>query len=432
MELGKNTFYHGDCLFVLTHDIPAESVDLIYLDPPFFTGQVQKGTNKWQPGAMEISFEDRKAYWSRHLDAMRQKAPVWLSDIGNRRPEFAAYLYYMMERLQACHRALKQTGSIYLHCDYRASHYLKMVMDEIFGADNFRNEIVWCYTGPRKTPKAFSRKHDIIFFYSKRPNYKFNQLTIPHRSGIHDTGRVETFGRVREGQISQEQIERIKKLEHKGKVLEDWWTDIWATERYRSELVGYPTQKPEALLQRIIKASSNEGDLVLDPFCGCGTAIVVAHKLNRRWIGIDINRTAYEITKGREVQMPLGMKEKFARANYVSRDLEEIESLGATDFEKWVNEFYRATKPSPDAGVDGITKDGIPIQTKTGRVDYSIVNQFLSSAQLHPKVPQPTKQMVVVSQTGFDDSARRTAFEIKAKFGIEIQLKEPKDLLEFS
>lgn len=418
MELGKNTFYHGDCLFVLTHDIPAELVDLIYLDPPFFTGQVQKGTKKWQPGAMEISFEDRKAYWSRHLDAMRQKAPVWLSDIGNRRPEFAAYLYYMMERLQACHRVLKQTGSIYLHCDYRASHYLKLVMDEIFSIENFRNEIIWGYRTGGISKTRWPRKHDVILFYSKGARPYFQPL---------------------QERIYYEKAFFSPQVDEQGRYYADVYVrDVWDDEQVKpvinvaKERTGYPTQKPEALLQRIIKASSNEGDLVLDPFCGCGTAIVVAHKLNRRWIGIDINRTAYEITKGREVQMPLGMKEEFAKANYVSRDLEEVESMGANDFEKWVNKFYGATKPSPDAGVDGITKDGIPIQTKTGRVDYSIVNQFLSSAQLHPKVPQPTKQMVVVSQTGFDDSARRTAFEIKAKFGIEIQLKEPKDLLEFS
>ncbi len=127
--------------------------------------------------------------------------------------------------------------------------------------------------------------------------------------------------------------------------------------------------------------------------------------------------------------MPLGMRDEFAKANYISRDLEEVGSMGAREFEKWVNEFYSATKPHPDRGVDGITKDGIPIQVKTGEVDYSIVSQFLSDAQLHPKVFQPVKQMAIVSQTGFDDSARKRAFEIKAKFGIEVQLKEPKDLL---
>ncbi|MBA7639019.1 hypothetical protein ES703_46675 [subsurface metagenome] len=419
----KNTFYHGDCLFVLSHDIPAESVDLIYLDPPFFTGKIQKGTKKWQPGAMEISFEDRKEYWAKHLDNMRKNAPTWLSNIAVKRPEFAAYLYYMMERLQACHKVLKKTGSIYLHCDYRASHYLKMVMDEIFGVENFRNEIVWHYFMGGKAKSAFARKHDTLFFYSKGRNWIFNpqkhQRRLDFKPSLGDDSKNAEGGKDEFGYYSVV-------------TMDDVW-DIRGVFNMSKEYVGYPTQKPEVLLKRIIQASSNEGDIVLDPFCGCGTAIVVAHKLSRRWIGIDINRTAYETTKGREVQMPLSASaywdEEFAKAKYVSRDLEEVGSMEAREFEKWVNEFYRATKPSPDAGVDGITKDGIAIQTKTGGVDYSIVSQFLSDGQLHSKVSQPVKQMVVVSQTGFDDSARKRAFEIKAKFGIEIQLKEPKDLL---
>jgi site-specific DNA-methyltransferase (adenine-specific) len=180
MELKENTFYDGDCLFVLKHDIPSDSVDLIYLDPPFFTGKVQKGTVKaeWQPEAMEVSFEDRKEYWAKHLDNMREKAPAWLSSIAIRRPEFAAYLYYMMERLQACHRALKKTGSIYLHCDYRASHYLKMVMDEIFGEDSFRNEIIWRigWISGYKTQKiGWIRNHDTILYYTKSDDFTFNK-----------------------------------------------------------------------------------------------------------------------------------------------------------------------------------------------------------------------------------------------------------------
>jgi len=446
----RNSFYHGDCLFVLLHDIPAESVDLIYLDPPFFTGKIQKGAKKWQPGAMEISFEDRKEYWSNHFSAMREEAPLWLNDIGNKRPEFAAYLYYMMKRLQACHRVLKKTGSIYLHCDWRASHYLKMIMDETFDAENFQNEIVWCYREAINSKKRWNRKHDIILFYSKSPKFIFNYKDVldPHsEANISKYKHVDEQGRryrlmgrgLKDSPISSHRDipshweKTYPELVYRhylpeGKLPVDYWL-IDVINQASKERVGYPTQKPEELLQRIIRASSNKWDIVLDPFCGCGTAIVVAHKLNRRWIGVDINGTAYEITKGREVQMPLGMRDEFAKANYISRDLEEVGSMGAREFEKWVNEFYRATKPHPDRGVDGITKDGIPIQVKTGEVNYGIVSQFLSDAQLHPKVPQPVKQVKIVSQAGFDDSARKRVFEIKAKFGIEVQLKEPKDML---
>ncbi len=149
-----NKFYHGDCLFVLKHDIQSETINLIYLDPPFFTGKIQKGI--WRPEAMEVSYEDSKRFWSEKADVMREKAPQWLRHIALDHPDFASYLYYMMERLQECKKALKKTGSIYLHCDYRASHYLKMVMDEIFGMDNFKNEIIWCYEiGGRVSKKGF-------------------------------------------------------------------------------------------------------------------------------------------------------------------------------------------------------------------------------------------------------------------------------------
>ena len=417
-----NTFYHGDCLFALNHDVPAESVDLIYLDPPFFTGQIQKGTKKWQPGAMEVSFEDSKKFWKEK--GVSIYAPEWLKHIAIKRPDFASYLYYMMERLQACHKVLKKTGSIYLHCDWRASHYLKMVMDEIFGYENFRNEIIWCFTGPSRQEKDFPDKHGTILRYSKTNDYYFNPdaIRIPYKKSNIATGRTSVVGRGKD--------EDLLKLDMRGKLPEDWWVDIATVGYKHSEITGFPTQKPEALLERIVKASSNEGDIVLDPFCGCGTAIVAAHKLNRRWIGIDINRTAYEITKGREVQMPIGMKEEFAKANYVSRDLEEVGSMGANDFEKWVNEFCGATKPLPDKGVDGITKDGIPIQVKTFEIGYKVLSQFLTDAKYHPKTPKPIKKVIVVSQTGFDDGARQRKFEIETAEGVEVHLVTPEDMLK--
>jgi len=435
MKLERNTFYHSDCLFVLSHDIPAESVDLIYLDPPFFTGKTQKGKWKgeWHPEAMEISFEDRKDYWAKHLANMREKAPSWLGSIATKHAEFAAYLYYMMERLQACHRVLKKAGSIYLHCDYRASHYLKMVMDEIFGDDNFRNEIIWYYHRWTAISNDFQRMHDTILRYSKTQDCMFQQLFEDYQETTLKYHKWEVDEKGRRYYVKRGRgIEPYRVyLDEKGVKLGDVW-ELPQVGPIAKERVGYPTQKPEGLLARIIRASSNERDLVLDPFCGCGTTVIVAHRLNRRWIGIDIDTsdrkkgelpTAFKVIKNRSGEL-------FEQSQYVSRDLKEVLDMGAREFEYWVNEFYGATKPSPDAGVDGITKEGIPIQAKTGEVDYRIVSQFLSDAQLHSKVPQPVKQMIIVSQTGFDDSARKRVFEIKAKFGIEIRLKEPKDLLE--
>jgi len=282
----KNLLIWGDNKLVMSSLIKqgkAGTINLIYIDPPFFTGadftiRTKVGDERIEK---EPSIIEERAY-----------KDTWSGGI-------ASYLKYMYEPLVLMRELLTENGSIYVHLDWHVGHYVKVMMDEIFGYENFRNEIVWCYTGPRKIPRAFSRKHDIILLYSKTQNYTFNQLTVPHKSGLHDTGLVETFGRLREGRVSQEQIEEISKLEDRGKVLEDWWIDIWATERYRKELLGFDTQKPEALLERIIKASSNPGDIVADFFPGSGTTLAVAEKLGRRWIGSDLSKFAIQVTRKR-------------------------------------------------------------------------------------------------------------------------------------
>lgn len=281
----KNLLVWGDNKLVMSSLIKqgwAGKINLIYIDPPFFTGA--DFTVRTRIGDEQIEKEPS-------IIEERAYKDTWSGGI-------ASYLKYMYERLVLMQELLTENGSIYVHLDWHVGHYVKVMMDEIFGYENFVNEIVWCYTGPRKTPRAFSRKHDIILLYSKTQNYTFNQLTVPHKSGIHDTGLVETFGRLRE-QLSQEQIEEIRKLEERGKILEDWWIDIWATERYRDELLYFDTQKPEALLKRIILASSNPGDIVADFFCGSGTTLTVAEKLGRRWIGSDLSKFAIQVTRKR-------------------------------------------------------------------------------------------------------------------------------------
>jgi len=261
-------------------------INLIYIDPPFDSkaDYSHKMTIEGNEFTKEPSVIERLAY-----------KDTWTGGTDS-------YLDMLYPRLQLMRRLLAENGSIYVHLDWHIGHYVKVILDEVFNR-NFINEIVWCYTGPRKTPKAFSRKHDIILLYSKSQNYIFNQLTVPHKSGIHDTGQVETFGRLRKEQVSQEQIDEIEKLERKGKQLEDWWIDIWATERYRSELLGFETQKPKALLERIIKASSKEGDLIADFFAGAGTTGIVAEKMGRRWIMCELGKVGIQITRSRFVEI---------------------------------------------------------------------------------------------------------------------------------
>ena len=211
---------------------------------------------------------------------------------------------------------------------------------------------------------------------------------------------------------------------------EDWWF-ISALNREEKERLGYPTQKPEELLERIIKASSNEDNLVLDPFCGCGTTVIVASKWNRKFIGIDIDTserrlgelpTAFTVIRNRGHEL-------FARSKYITRDSGEILEMNPRHFEDWVNEYYKAMKPHPDKGVDGITRDGIPIQVKSFVIKYDVLSKFITDAKYHPNVPQPIKMVLVVSQIGFDDGARKRKFEIETAEGIEVQLVAPEDML---
>lgn len=438
-----NTFYHGDCLFVMNHDIDPNSVDLIYLDPPFFTGEIQKG--KWRPDAMEVSFEDSKQFWKEK--GISTHAPMWLKHIAVNRPDFASYLFYMMERLLACHKVLKDGGSIYLHCDYRASHYLKMIMDEpdLFGNGNYQNEIIWHYeNNGTKRKYNLAKGHETIFYYAKGKPKTWHVPLKPYSKELikslkkDDNGYYYTRGQ-RTGRRDIAEWEKESKiglktyvdLLHGGSALDTvWeWQDV-GTYPKKLESVGYPTQKPESLLKYIINASSNEGDLVLDPFCGCGTTVIEASKLNRKCIGIDIDTsktkegipTAFSVIKQRSHEL-------FGQAQDVSRDLSEISEMNPQEFEKWVNEYYKATKPMPDKGIDGVMSNGTPIQTKTFLVKYEILDKFMTASKLHPSVKQPVKGGIIVSQVGFDESATKRQFQIEQLQDIKIELVTPEMML---
>ena len=216
-----------------------------------------------------------------------------------------------------------------------------------------------------------------------------------------------------------------------GRMALDYW-EIPPINQASKERVGYPTQKPEALLERIIKASSNEGDIILDPFCGCGTTVIVASKLNRQFIGIDIDTserekgelpTAFAVINNRSHGL-------FAQAQYVSRDLSEVLEMNPKRFEDWVNEYYQANKPYPDKGVDGITSEGIPIQVKSFVIKYDVLSKFITDAKYHPNTIKPVKKVIVVSQIGFDDGARKRKFEIETAERIEVVLTTPENMLK--
>ena len=292
-----NTLYEMDNLEVL-RGINSNSIDLIATDPPFNTKRNRSSSagfyvDKWKYGDTGKLPDQWK--WN-------EVHPKWLETIQDGYPalyqviestkfvqgeDTAAFLCFLSVRLLEMHRILKDTGSIYLHCDPTASHYIKVCMDAIFGKKNFRNEIVWAYTGPGSpSMKQFNRKHDTIFWYNKGNSWIFNNdaVRIPHkRLNTNKKGAMITAALTAE--------ERDAYLE-RGKVPETWWPDFSPVGRIPSERTGSPDQKPIALYERIIKASSNEGDIVLDPFCGCATTIIAANNLKRRWIGIDRRKDA--------------------------------------------------------------------------------------------------------------------------------------------
>ncbi|WP_420266327.1 DNA methyltransferase [Candidatus Magnetominusculus dajiuhuensis] len=359
-----NKLFYGDNLYILREHIADDSVDLIYLDPPFnskadYNILFKEHTGE-SSGAQITAFEDTW-HWNEEAERTFQDivdtAPANVVEMMTAFRRFIglndmlAYLTMMCVRLVELRRVLKETGSIYLHCDPTASHYLKILMDAIFGKKNFRNEIVWCYKLGGRPRKGFPKKHDTIFFYSKSENFYFNadSIRIPYES---DGGYVSSGRKIVKGKVYE-----INPL---GKVPEDWWF-ISALNRQAYERLGYPTQKPIALLERIISASSNEQDTVLDPFCGCGTTITAAQKLNRQWIGIDITHLATNLIKKRLKDMFDLEPKKDYRVIGEPEDLtgaEELANQNRYQFQWWALSLINARpygdkKKGKDTGIDG-------------------------------------------------------------------------------
>ena len=363
-----NSLHYGDCLEVM-HPWPDASIDTCYLDPPFNsnakyhqlydTGDDNRGTRDAQLQAFNDAWRWNATAAERVaslLDAPAHPAhPViaafatWPGEGG-----MLAYLSYMAERLVVLHRLLKPTGSIFLHCDATAAHHLKLLMDCIFGPENFRNEIVWCYKGPSNTKRWFPRKHDTIFFYGKSPEAKFypDGARVAY-SRITGTGHTS----LTRGSRTREEVQALETAyAERGKLVEDYWTDIPAGGHIpKHERLGYPTQKPLALLERIIKASTVEGDIVLDPFCGCGTTVVAADNLNRKWLGIDISPHALDViltNRFPERAIPTsGIPADFAAAAQLAK-------ANPRHFEVWaLNRASQGLAPNDvqtgDGGIDG-------------------------------------------------------------------------------
>ncbi len=422
-----NTLFYGDNLPILRDYIPDASVDLIYLDPPFNSSRTYNVLFKDESGedseAQIAAFEDTW-HWNRAAESTYEdlviNGPLHVGKMITALRDFVganqmmAYLVMMTARLVELHRVLKPTGSLYLHCDPTASHYLKIILDMIFGPENFLNEIAWKRTSAHSSAKRYGPVHDVLFFYSKSSAFVWNQQYEPYDPSYLDThyrtqdqdGRRYTLSDLtaagtRQGSSGKPwrgfdpnvkgthwkfTVEKLDQLDSEGRIhwpeegrwprykryldelrgvqVQDIWTDISPLNSQAKERLGYPTQKPLALLERIIEASSNPGDWVLDPFCGCGTAVAAAQKLGRRWIGIDITFLSISLQRSRLQEMFPGL---------AFRVLGQPESVGAArylaqhdrfQFEWWALSLVGARPSQPttatkgkkgaDRGVDGI------------------------------------------------------------------------------
>lgn len=388
-----NALYYGDCLTIMRERMTANSVDLIYLDPPFnskrdYNAIYKDETGRPLPDQIE-AFNDTWALDAERMSIIRNMPKLlrqhgidghtadflasFMSGLAHTQPDMAAYLAYMAERLLWMKHVLKPTGSIYLHCDPTASHYLKVLMDGIFEHKEFINEIIWHYGKWTNAAKHFQKNHDILLVYTKKyGKHTFNKLYKEEQSYHYEKGwHTNTI----EGGISQLIVYDKNKAKSKiesglyDKVVYREGTakaalpDVWnipTINPMAKERLGYPTQKPLALLERIIKASSNPGDAVFDPFCGCATTIEAASSLGRRWIGIDITIHAIKRVARRRLHDRLHL---VAGEDYViegvPQNFEGALELWRQDpyqFQKWcveqVEGFVNA-KRSADDGIDG-------------------------------------------------------------------------------
>lgn len=430
--LTTNHLFYGDNLDILREHIPTASVDLIYLDPPFNSNRNYNVLFRDESGkeaeAQITAFEDT---WHWGEDAARtyhELVTVTGGEVGAMigalhsfvgENQMMAYLVMMAARLVELHRVLKPTGSLYLHCDPTASHYLKVILDTIFGPENFLNEVIWKRTSAHSSAKRYGPVHDVILFYAKSDRFTWVHQYEAHSEAYieshyrqaDDNGRRYTLSDLtaagtRNGSSGQPwrgfdptvkgnhwkfTVERLDQLDAEGRIYwpskaggwpryrryldevkgvptQDVWTSIDPVNAQAQERLGYPTQKPLALLERIIQASSNPGDVVLDPFCGCGTAIAAAQKLGRRWIGIDITHLSIALQKYR-LEDAYGLKPGVDyKVVGEPEDLASAKQLAADDkyqFQWWALSLIQARplggeagsktgKKGSDRGIDGV------------------------------------------------------------------------------
>ena len=406
-----NTLWYGDCLSVM-QDMPLGSVDLVYLDPPFNSNRDYNAIYKDETGRplpdqiqafndlWELTEERQRAI--RMTPVLMREAGIedhvvefwrtWMEALRRTDKKLLAYLSYMTERLLPLRGILKPTGSVFLHCDPTASHYIKVMMDGIFGHANFRNEIYWYYYNKMhdSRKKLFPRATDSILWYVRdhRADFTFHQLKEERETPSRQLVRVKRDGKMVNARDAEGKLIYQTKTD---RTLDNVWR-IPALQPASPEKLGYPTQKPVKLLERIIEAASDEGQVVFDPFCGCATTIEAAHRLKRRWIGVDIAIHAIKRVAKVRLEDRLGLREGVDFVvKGIPRDLEGARDLWERDkyqFQKWAVEHvdgFVTSKKTADGGVDGRIYFALPgkhdlqsmvVEVKGGSVGIEVVRSL--------------------------------------------------------
>ncbi len=411
-RIPMNRLFYGDNLDVLRKRIASNTVDLCYIDPPFNSqrtysqiynrigeedrAQAQSYIDTWKwdrlaiAGLAEIQANDQGRF-TVQLGALLQGLHLCIGE-----GSLLAYLISISQRVTEIHRVLKDTGTFFFHCDPTASHYIKLLLDAIFVAHSgsFLNEIVWCYSQGGRPLKSFPNKHDIVFWYAKGKTWTFNAKEIRVKYELLSKKSSSSFTKTdAEGRKYKEiygpgKKKLYKYYEDEGKIPYDWWTDIHQmtgrTAASGNEYLGYQTQKPEALLERMITAATKEGDLVLDAYCGCGTTVAVAQRLKRQWVGIDITYSAISVIL-RRLESRFGEQVlDQIRSDGIPQDMLSATALAERkddrlrkEFEKWAvltftsNRAMISEKKGADSGIDGVAVF-MTSRTKNARAIFQV------------------------------------------------------------
>jgi len=378
MDSGHNLLFTGDNKEILSSLLVAGfrgKVDLIYIDPPFDSGAdyVRRvklrgvgngnGNGNGENGAANGNGDKIPGEGQSFIE-QAQYNDIWAND---------NYLQFMYERLILLRELLSEEGSIYLHCDWHKGHHLRFLLDEVFGQENFGNEIIWCYTFPGPSPQDFPKKHDNILRYKKDADkniFNPDDIRVPYTA---DFTAVRTIGGVEYDEDAQ-----LARHEQ-GKVPESWWVDISNVSAWRHELVDFPTQKPEALVERIIKASSNSDSIVLDCFCGSGTTAAVAEKLGRRWIAADLNKGAIQTT----IKRLQGVVDKKKNRGFVHYRVNNYDFAKLDELKKIIIAKYGIRIKRQDLYFDR-TDDGelakiVDLDKPLTRLDIQVIRDELST-----------------------------------------------------